>query len=76
MDAGEDDLGQPNLAISMEPQAPATTKVSKKISILDLENSNETWPEFFAFTIKFQNFIHNAYNLQELEGSKVNWVCL
>jgi len=53
MKAREDDLGQPNLAISMEPQAPTTTKVSKKISILELENSNETRPEFFAFTVKF-----------------------
>ena len=76
MKAGEDDLGQPNLAISMELQAPATTKVSKKISILELENSNETRLEFFTFTVKFQNFICDAYHLWELEGSEVNWVCL
>ena len=76
MKAREDDLGQPNLGISMELQAPATMRLSKKTSILELENSNETQPEFFAFTVKFQNFICDAYHLWELEGSEVNWVCL
>ncbi len=70
-------LSQRNhLTISTELQVPATMRLSKKTSILELEHSNETWPEFFAFTIKFRNFIHDTYHIWELEGSEVNWVCL
>jgi len=76
MNTEEDDIEHSNLAISMEPQAPATMRLSKKTSILELEHSNETWPEFFEFTIKFRNFIHDTYHIWELEGSEVNWVCL
>jgi len=76
MNTEEDDIEHSNLAISMEPQVPATTRLSKKTSILELEYSNETQPEFFTFTIKFCNFICDTYHLWELEGSEVNWVCL
>ncbi len=76
MNTEEDDIEHSNLAISMELQVPATMRLSKKTSILELEHSNETQPEFFTFMIKFCNFICDTYHIWELEGSEVNWVCL
>src|SRR5258706_11366034 len=68
MNTKEDDIEHSNLAISTELQAPATTRLLKKTSILELEHSNETRPEFFAFMIKFHNFIRDTYHIWELEG--------
>ena len=57
------------------PSRELRTKVLKKTLIVQIEHSHEGQPEFFTFTLKYHNFICETYHLQEIEESKVSWVC-
>jgi hypothetical protein len=50
-------------------------KKGVKISIHAVERSQGMCPEFFAFPVKFYNFIRSLCGVQSLDGSEVNWVC-
>jgi hypothetical protein len=59
-------------AVPGEP--PVTTRKCVTISIHAVEQSQEMRPEFFAFPVKFYNFIRSWCGVQSLDGSEVNWV--